>query len=216
MPAFTEQPGRSVVTDSNGKVTTTITFVGDTEAPTPSISGKLISKTTTKEVAGKTRTQFVFEKDPFDSPEGASFEFISSLRSVPIETHPNYAEKFITAEEKKKIKDAINVPDRSPDFEDFTDRKRAISLYGYLIDGVTSYYVPSMIVRKTYQASEPPYGARQIGKIRDIGIPIAGLPKKANFLLINVTAVKGVGKLFTITEEYEMSGEGGWDTWLYG
>ena len=115
--------------------------------------------------------------------------------------------------DKKKIKDAVEVPDRSPTFDDATDAKRAISLYGYLISGITSYYVPSLVIRKTYQASSPP-SASKVGKIANPGVSIAGVPKGANFLLINVSS-RGESGAFTVTEEYEMSGEGGWDTYLY-
>lgn len=213
--AYYEQPGRTTSIDKDGKQTTTITYVGTEEAPMPSgVAGTLKFKSVTKSEAGQVLTQYQIELDSTSrKTDSATYEYVSSVRSVPIETHPNFSEKFLTAEDKKKIKDAVQIPDRSPTFDDTKDRLRAISLYGYLIDGVESYYVPSMIVRKTYQASSPPVGKR-IGKI-SAGITAPGMLPGATFLLINISA-RGTAGAYTVTEEYEMSGQGGWDTFLYG
>jgi hypothetical protein len=215
--AYYEQPGRTTAIDKDGKLTITVSYVGSEEAPRPSdISGTVKSKSVTKSEAGQIRTQYQIEQgggegSPFSG--GAAIEIVASTRTVPIETHPNFSEKYLSAEDKKKIKDAVSVPDRSPTFDDTGDQARAISLYGYLIDGVESYYVPSLVVRKTYQASSPPSG-KAVGKIAEPGVTVPAKPKGANFLLVNVSARGSAGN-YTITEEYEMSGEGGWDTFLY-
>ena len=218
--AYYEQPGRTTSVDLNGKQTVTVTFVGTEEASKPSdITGTLKSKSVTKDVAGQVKTILQYELDA--SSTGGStattqvqVEVVSAVRTVPIETHPNFSEQYVSAADKKKIKDAVSVPDRSPTFEDTGNKARAISLYGYLINGVESYYVPSLVVRKTYQASSPPSAAK-VGKITSPGVSIAGVPKGATFLLINISS-RGQSGAYTVTEEYEMSGEGGWDTFLYG
>jgi hypothetical protein len=228
MPYY-EQPGRTTTTDKDGKQVLTVTFIGSQEAPEPSdISGTLRSKTVTKDVAGQVRTQYQYETDAATG-EGVGFqaaqvEVVSAVRTVPIEAHPNFGGEgkgsFVTAAGKKIIKDAINVPDKK--FSDIEDQirdsgsevGRARSLYGYLLDGITSYYEPSLVIRKTYQASSPPSAGR-VGKIANPGVSIAGVPQGATFLLINVSA-RGQSGAYTVTEEYEMSGEGGWDTFLYG
>jgi len=217
--AYYEQPGRTTAIDSNGKQTVTVTYVGTEEAPQPSdITGTLKSKSVTKDVAGQIRTQYQFETDSSTVPgtgfQAVQVEVVSAVRTVPIETHPNFSEQYLSAADKKKIKDAVSVPDRSPTFEDTGNQARAISLYGYLINGVESYYVPSLVVRKTYQASSPPSAGR-VGKITSPGVSIPGVPKGATFLLINISS-RGQSGSYTVTEEYEMSGEGGWDTFLYG
>lgn len=217
--AYYEQPGRSTAIDLNGKQTVTVTYIGTEEAPQPSdITGTLKSKSVTKDVAGQIRTQYQFETDSATVPgtgfQAVQVEVVSSVRTVPIETHPNFSEQYLSAADKKKIKDAVSVPDRSPTFEDTGDQARATSLYGYLINGVESYYVPSLVVRKTYQASSPPSAGR-VGKITSPGVSIPGMPKGATFLLINISS-RGQSGSYTVTEEYEMSGEGGWDTFLYG
>jgi hypothetical protein len=215
MPYY-EQPGRTTSIDKDGKATTTVTFIGTEEAPRPAdLTGTLKNKSVTRSEAGQIRTQYQIE---LDSSTGGTntpttYEFVASVRTVPIEAHPNFSDDYLSAADKKLIKDAINVPDRSPDFDNTKDRKRAISLYGYLIDGVESYYVPSIIVRKTYQASSPP-NSNRIGKIASPGVFVPGTPNGATFLLINVSA-RGSAGSYTVTEEYEMSGEGGWDTFLY-
>jgi len=213
--AYYEQPGRTTSIDKDGKQITTINYIGTEEAPRPSgVAGTLKFQSVTKSEAGQVLTQYQIEVDSTSAKtEPATYEYVSSVRSVPIETHPNFSEKFLTAEDKKKIKDAVQIPDRSPTFDDTKDRLRAISLYGYLIDGVDSYYVPSMIVRKTYQASSPPVG-KKIGKISP-GITAPGMLPSATFLLISISA-RGTAGAYTVTEEYEMSGDNGWDTFLYG
>jgi hypothetical protein len=70
-----------------------------------------------------------------------------------------------------------------------------------------------MVIRKTYQASSPPPG-KKIGKIAEPGAYVSGAPDGATFLLISVSA-RGTTGAYTVTEEYEMSGAGGWDTFLY-
>jgi hypothetical protein len=227
MPTY-EQPGRTTTVDKDGKQILTVTFVGSEEAQEPSgVTGTLRSKSVTKDVAGQIRTQYQYETDA-GSDAGVGFqavqvEVVSAVRTVPIEAHPNFGGEgrggFVTAAGKKIIRDAINVPDKK--FSDIeteirdsgSEVPRARSLYGYLLDGITSYYEPSLVIRKTYQASSPPSAGR-VGKIANPGVSIAGVPQGATFLLVNVSA-RGQSGAYTVTEEYEMSGEGGWDTFLY-
>lgn len=230
MPVY-EQPGRTTSTDKDGKQIVTVTFIGTEEAAQPSdITGTVKSKAVTTDVAGQIRTQFQIELDAAsggdpNNPAGVALEIVSAVRTVPIEAHPNFGGEgkgsFVTAEGKKVIRDAINTSGKK--FSDIEEQirdsgsetARARSLYGYLLDGVESYYVPSLVVRKTYQASSPPASSKSVGKISDPGVYVPGKPKNANFLLINVSA-RGSAGSYTVTEEYEMSGEGGWDTFLYG
>jgi hypothetical protein len=228
--AYYEQPGRTTTVDKDGKKTTTITFVGTEEATSPGsgITGTVKSKSVTKSEAGQIRTQYQIEADSADSDKGQvtgiAYEYVSSVRTVPIETHPNFGGSqiskggFIKPEDIKLIKDTVQTPGKK--FDDIADQlvsgqtAKCRSLYGYLAAGVESYYVPSMVVRKTYQASSPP-SAGKIGKIASPGGAVPGAPSGATFLLINVSA-RGTAGAYTVTEEYEMSGEGGWDTFLYG
>jgi hypothetical protein len=227
MPYY-EQPGRTTSIDKDGKQTTSIAYVGTEEAPLPSgVTGTVKSKSVTKSEAGQIRTQYEIETDSSSKqPESAlaAYEYVSSVRTVPIEAHPNFGGSqissggFIKPEDIKLIKDTVQAPGKT--FDDISgslvsgDTARCRSLYGYLAKGVESYYVPSMVVRKTYQASSPPSGGK-VGKISSPGGAVPGAPSGATFLLISVSA-RGTSGAYTVTEEYEMSGEGGWDTFLYG
>lgn len=229
MPYY-EQPGRTTTIDKDGKQIVTVTFIGTEEAPQPTgLTGTVKSKSVTTDVAGQIRTVYQIEQDAgsIGDPTQAgavAVEVVSAVRTVPIEAHPVYGGEgrgsFVTAEGKKIIRDAIATSGKKfSDIEEQirdsgSDVTRARSLYGYLLDGVTSYYVPSLVVRKTYQAASPPSAAR-VGKIANPGVSVPGVPRGATFLLINVSARGSTGS-YTVTEEYEMSGEGGWDTFLYG
>ena len=217
-----EQPGRTQSTDKSGKKTLTITYVGDSVASAPTISGAtLLSQSVVSAEAGLINSSFQYDMTTASTSttgEGGAFsstgiEFVGSLRTVPIEAHPNFAEPHLYPEDIKKVKDAVQVPDRTPTFDDTTDSARAVSLYGYLVSGVESYYVPSIILRKTYNSSSIPSG-NKLGKIADPGVYYSAKPTDATWLLINLSA-RGQSGSYVITEEYELSGEGGWDTYLY-
>ena len=219
--SYVEIPPRIESVDQNGKRTTTINYIGTEEAPDPGL-GTLKNKSVTRDVAGQIRSSYTFESnseagDPNAETSGVAVEIVSSLRSVPIEAHPNFAEPFLQPRDVKFIKDKLNTIVSNNDIIDFSatrDAERAASLFGYLAKGITSYYEPSLIVRKTYQAASPP-PAKSVGKIASPGVSVPGEPRGANFLLVNLSS-RGSAGSFTVTEEYEMSGEGGWDTFLYG
>jgi len=228
--AVYEQPGRTTSIDLNGKQTVTVTYIGTEEASKPSdITGTLKSKSVTKDVAGQVKTILQYDLDAFSTGGSTAttqvqVEVVSAVRTVPIETHPNFGGSqisnggFINSEDLKLIKDTVMTPGKK--FDDITgsltsgQTAKCRSLYGYLAAGIESYYVPSLVVRKTYQASSPPSAAK-VGKITSPSVSIAGVPKGATFLLINISS-RGQTGAYSVTEEYEMSGEGGWDTFLYG
>jgi hypothetical protein len=211
--AYYEQPGRSTTVDDTGKKVVAITYIGDQEAPAPGgISGTIKAKTVVNAEAGQIQTQYQIQQTS-TTAGSTNYEIIAAVRTVPIEAHPAFGETYLSAADKKIIKDSISVPDRSPTFDDTTTPLKAIALYEYLISGVESYYSPSLVIRKTYQSASPTIAAK-VGKITSPGITPTGMPTGANFLLINVSA-RGVSGSYTITEEYEMSGEGGWDDFLY-
>lgn len=218
--AYYEQPGRTTAIDKDGKKVITVTYIGDEEAPNPGL-GVVRSRTATRDVAGQVRTTYQIEApDPDQGPGNqdgnAVIEVVASVRTVPIEAHPNFAEPFLQPRDVKFIKDRLNTLVSNNDIIDFSstrDAARAASLFGYLAKGITSYYEPSLVVRKTYNsAGIPP--AREIGKIASPNVSIPGVPPGANFLLLDIS-VRGQPGNYTVTEQYEMSGPGGWDTFLY-
>jgi len=223
--AVYEQPGRTQSTDKSGKKTLTITYVGNSVASAPIISGAtLVSQSVVSAEAGLINSSFQYDMTTASASttgSGGAFsstgiEFVGSLRTVPIEAHPNFAEPYLYPKDKKFIKDktselvSINA---MPDLSSCTDPERAASLFGYLVNGVESYYVPSIILRKTYNSSSIPSG-NKLGKIADPNVYYSAKPTDATWLLINLSA-RGQSGSYVITEEYELSGEGGWDTYLY-
>jgi len=223
MPTF-EQPGRTLVEDRSGKKTLTITFVGNEIATAPSVANSsLVSTTVVTAEAGTVRTTFQYDQTQtgsvIDPSSGISnivgIEFVGSLRTVPIQAHPNFSEPHLNIDDHQKIKKGLETSSEfSPTFDDTSDPARCVSLYGYLIKGIESYYEPSIIIRKTFFSSSLPSGDK-LGKIKDPNVFYGAEPDNASYLLISVSA-RGQAGAYTITEEYELSGEGGWDTFLYG
>jgi len=91
-----EQPGRTEVQDKSGKKTLTITYVGDTIATAPTISGaSLYSKTVVTAEAGTVRSTFQYDLTEAGSVTSSGgnivgIEFVGSLRTVPMQAHPYY------------------------------------------------------------------------------------------------------------------------------
>jgi hypothetical protein len=82
-----------------------------------------------------------------------------------------------------------------------------------MLAGQESYYEPSVILRKTFYSSSLPSGSK-LGKIKSPSVYYGAQPDEANWLLVSVSA-RGQSGAYTVTEEYELSGEGGWDADLY-
>jgi hypothetical protein len=220
MPTY-EQPGRTEVQDKSGKKTLTITYVGDAIATAPTISGaSLYSRTVVTAEAGTVRSTFQYDLTQAGSVTSSGgnivgIEFVGSLRTVPLQAHPRYAD--LTAEEQKEVKDFVQNPiDGSkalPDWSGFAGVTEMAELATKMLSGQESYYVPSVILRKTYFSSSIPSGSK-LGKIKDPNIFYAAKPTDADWLLVSLSA-RGQSGAYTITEEYELSGENGWDEDLY-
>lgn len=220
MPTY-EQPGRTEVQDKSGKKTLTITYVGDTVATAPTIDGaSLYSRTVVTAEAGTVRSTFQYDLTAAGSVTSSGgnivgIEFVGSLRTVPLQAHPRYAD--LTAEEQKEVKDFVQNPiDGSkalPDWSGFAGVTEMAELATKMLAGQESYYEPTVILRKTYFSSSIPSGSK-LGKIKDPNIFYAAKPTDADWLLVSLSA-RGQAGAYTICEEYELSGENGWDADLY-
>jgi hypothetical protein len=220
MPTY-EQPGRTEVQDKSGKKTLTITYVGDTVATAPTIDGaSLYSRTVVTAEAGTVRSTFQYDLTAAGSVTSSGgnivgIEFVGSLRTVPLQAHPRYAD--LTAEEQKEVKDFVQNPiDGSkalPDWSGFAGVTEMAELATKMLAGQESYYEPTVILRKTYFSSSIPSGSK-LGKIKDPNIFYAAKPTDADWLLVSLSA-RGQSGAYTVTEEYELSGENGWDADLY-
>lgn len=229
MPTY-EQPNRTTTTDKDGKKTITIQYVGDAVATPITISGAVLSgRTVVSSVASLIESRYEYETVPSTGDTGGGdnndannynstgVEVIGSLRTVPIQAHPRYA--GLTNEEQKEVRDFVENPiDGSKalpaSWSGFAGVTSMTELATKLLSGIESYYEPSVIVRKTFPSSGLPTGAK-LGKVKSPGVYYAGAPTGANWLLIN-QAARGSPGAYQITEEYELSGPGGWDSNLYG
>jgi hypothetical protein len=217
-----EQPGRTQQEDKSGKKTLTITYVGDTVATAPLISNaSLASKTVVTAEAGTVRTTYQYDLTAVGSVTSSGgnivgIEFVGSLRTVPLPAHARYAD--LTAEEQKEVKDFVQNPISGSkafpaSWSDFAGTVEMTELATKMLAGQESYYEPTVILRKTFFSSSLPSG-NKLGKIKSPGVYYGAQPDGANWLLVSVSA-RGQSGAYTVTEEYEMSGEGGWDADLY-
>lgn len=221
MPVY-EQPGRTQVEDSSGKKTLTVTYVGDAIATAPGISNaSLAGRTVVTAEAGTVRTTFQYDLTAAGSVtttggDIVGIEFMASLRTVPLQAHPRY--KDLTAEEQKEVKDFVQNPiDGSKalpsSWSTFAGVAEMAELATKLLEGQESFYEPSVTLRKTYYSGSLPSGDK-LGKIKSPGVYYPAEPQDADWLLISLSA-RGYSGAYTITEEYQLSGEGGWDPDLY-
>lgn len=220
MPVY-EQPGRTQTENKAGQKTLTITYVGDAIATAPTISNaSLASRTVVTAEAGTVRTTFQYDLTAAESVTSTSgnivgIEFIGSLRTVPLQAHPRYA--ALTAEEQKEVKDFVQNPISGskalPDWSSFAGVTEMAELATKMLEGQESYYEPSVILRKTFFSASLPSGSK-LGKIKSPAVYYGAAPTDADWLLVSVSA-RGQSGAYTITEEYELSGEGGWDADIY-
>lgn len=225
MPTY-EQPNRTTTTDKDGKQKITINYIGDAVASQPTVTNAaLSSRTVVSSVASLIETKYEFEsvssEGGGDNNDANNFnsrgvEFIGSLRTVPLQAHPRYSS--LTNEEQKEVKDFVENPvDGSkafpPGWSSYAGVTTMTELATKLLSGIESYYEPSVIIRKTYPSTSLPTG-KKLGKVKSPNVYYASVPTDGNWLLINLSA-RGLPGNYTITEEYEMSGEGGWDQDIY-
>lgn len=216
-----EQVGRTLVEDKSGKKTLTVTYLGDAIASAASISGgSIYTKTVVSSESGTIKTIYQYDLTTAGSVTTAGgnivgIEFVGSLRTVPIEAHPNFAEPTLYPDDIKAVKDAVLKTDFTPDFNGTTTPTAASALYEYLITGVQSFYEPSIILRKTYFSSSLP-GNLRLGRIEDPGINYYAAGPDQDWLLVSANARGNASNGYTIVLEFELSGEKGWDPDLYG
>lgn len=221
MPVY-EQPGSTTSENKDGQKTLTITYVGDAIATAPTISGaSLASRTVVTAEAGTVRTTFQYDLTEAGSVTSSGgnivgIEFVGSLRTVPLQAHPRYAD--LTAEEQKEVKDFVQNPISGSKalpaaWSAFAGVTEMAELATKMLEGQESYYEPSVILRKTFFSASLPSGSK-LGKVKSPAIYYGAAPTDADWLLVSVSA-RGQSGAYTITEEYELSGEGGWDANLY-
>ena len=149
------------------------------------------------------------------SQSGTTVELVAGSRTEPIETYSSadaaYDFASLGSEEIKAVKDSVNGTAAAP------SAGTSLNLYRLLLQGVTSYLAPSVVMRFTWVSSSPPSLANLMKTFTPSGAP--DLPENANWLFTNCSYVQEVDQAgsisYRITEEYTASGPGGWEPNLY-
>ena len=159
----------------------------------------------------------------------AQHEYSRVLSEAPIETHPRYAfpldDPGITPFDIDAIELALqnctglpsliqngpNVGNNGPPSE------LCIELFKKKRKGIESYYKLGSTYRISYASEDPPESAlmNKVGKqFASLPSPAPASPTDQAYLLMGVSWTKRAG-VVNITEDYQLSGVGGWDPDLY-
>ena len=133
-------------------------------------------------------------------------EVIGSLSTEPIETHPDFQTASIAGTSGSPANGAQY--DSDGVFTGFA----ASSDFA----GVDSYLVPTVLARHTYPDNSLPSGTLlgNIGTIQTPSHPDIVTPAGRTWLLSHVS-YRRAGNSYEITEEFTLSGPGGWNTDIY-
>ena len=170
-----------------------------------------------QEPGGIIRITSIYKGVLASNPEElAQHEYNRTTTEAPIETHPLFAVPYssppVTPAQLAAIELALQ--NAQPPASSVTGA--ALTLYNKKRRGIESYLKPGGIYKKTYVSSDYPGSdlMNQVGKIATPPSPAPTAPSGQNYLCIGVTWVKQAG-VVTISEEYQLSGPGGWDPDLY-
>jgi len=146
----------------------------------------------------------------------AQHESQRTLTEAPIETHPKFAlprdNPPVSSAKLAAIELALqNNTGPGKDWEPIVkmlfEKKRR---------GLDSYLKPGAIYKKTYVQREIPGSSdlNKVGKIVTPGSPAPSPPSGWDYLMMGLSWTKQAG-VVTVSEEYQLSGPGGWDPDLY-
>ncbi len=129
-------------------------------------------------------------------------EIVSSTSEAPIETHPLFVDE-LGGTKASPLNGAV-----------FDDNGKFL---GFSADsdfaGVESYLIPSTVYRRTTPTTEAPNSIAGVGKISG-DVPITTDGDKT--WLFSSRTWRRSGGVYDLTEEYALSGDGGWDDIIYG
>ena len=169
------------------------------------------------EPGGIIRITTIYKGVLADNPEElAQHDFSRTVSQEPIESHPLFAiprsNPPVSPEEYATIELALqNAEPPSPALTG-----AANMLYEKKLKGLDSYLRSGSIYRKSYVSADIPAAGdlEGVGKIKAPGTPAPEAPNNQEYLFVGLSWNKTAG-VVTITEEYQLSGIGGWDPDLY-
>lgn len=150
------------------------------------------------ELTAKYRGFFGSEDPPLDT---STEEVITSTSEAPIETHPDFVD-VLGGNKDNPLNGAIFDGDGQ-----FTGWA-ADSPYA----GKESYLIPSTIYRRSSPRRESPNDIGDVGTISSPGV--GGGPSGSNWMFTARTWRRD-GAVYTVTEEWMLSGPGGFDPTIY-
>jgi len=170
-----------------------------------------------REPGGIIRITSIYKGVLANNPEQlAQHDFSRTVSQEPIETHPLFAlprsRPPVTPEEINTIELALdNAADPVGKLS-----SRAQLLYDKKRRGIDSYLRSGSVYRKSYVSNNIPRASLMdtVGKIQKPGSPAPTPPADQEYLFVGLSWNKTAG-VVTITEEYQLSGIGGWDPDLY-
>lgn len=139
--------------------------------------------------------------DPGNELGNSTEEVITSMSEAPIETNP----KFVTdigGTQANPLNDAVFNDDGT--FKGWKVTSR--------FAGKESYLIPSTIYRRSTPSRTRPSSVGPVGTISSPGI---GSPATTNWLYTARTWRRD-GGVYEVSDEYMLSGPGGWDPVIYG
>lgn len=142
------------------------------------------------------------EPDPTEPPaDTSSEEIITSTSEAPIETHPDFTGVL------GGTKDA---PLNGAVFNDDGTFKgwRSDSRYA----GKEAFLIPSTVYRRSTPSRGRPANLGPVGKIQNAPVGVSG----DNNWLFTCRSWRRDGAVYEVSEEYMLSGPGGWDDTIYG
>ena len=155
----------------------------------------------------------VLAKDP---KKLAQSEFHKTLTEAPIETHPVFAFPRDNPPLKPTAIAAVELALQNCQPADKSWNIYQTKLFEKKRRGIDSYLKVGGVFRITYCSTEIPRAKKMeiIGHIAVPPDPAPAAPTGQNYLCMGISWVKQAA-VVTITEEYQLSGQGGWDPDLY-
>lgn len=170
-----------------------------------------------REPGGIIRITTIYKGVLASNPEElAQHDFSRTVSQEPVETHPLFAlpraDPPVTPSDIAVIELALQ--NAQPPTVELS--AKAQLLYDKKRRGIDSYLRSGSVYRKTYVSANIPSAGDLVGvgKIKEPGIPAPASPADQEYLFVGLSWNKTAG-VVTITEEYQLSGIGGWDPDLY-